>query len=312
MWRVRKGEIAVYDVIIIGAGPAGLTAAIYTGRAKLSTLVIESNVIGGNTALTDQIDNYPGFPFGINGADLMQHFLRQAERFGAQVILEEVIDLQVLPEGKKVITNQGEYLARSVIIAMGARRRELEVPGEKEYLGRGVSYCATCDGAFFQGAPVAVVGGGDSAVKEALYLSDIASRVYLIHRREEFRANQTAVDKMLDNDKIELKLNKIVKRVEGNNAMMQKLILADVHTGQEEVIESEGLFVSIGLVASADFLENLLETEDGYIVTDQNMQTSVEGIFTAGDIRAKTARQVATAVGDGALAGIAVTGYLKE
>jgi thioredoxin reductase (NADPH) len=183
----------VYDVIIIGAGPAGLTAAIYTGRAKLSTLVIESGAVGGNTALTDLIDNYPGFPFGINGSELMENFLRQAERFGAELRMEEVIDLQVVPEGKKVITDQGTYLARAVIIAMGARRRELEVPGEKDYLGRGVSYCATCDGAFFQGVPVVVVGGGDSAVKEALYLSDIASKVYLVHRREQFRANQTAV-----------------------------------------------------------------------------------------------------------------------
>lgn len=269
-------------------------------------------MIGGNTALTDQIENYPGFPFGINGPELMEQFWRQAQRFGAQLKMEEVVDLQVVPEGKKVVTDQGEYLARSIIIAMGARRRELEVPGESEYLGRGVSYCATCDGAFFQGVPVAVVGGGDSAVKEALYLSDLASRVYLIHRREQFTAHRTAVDKMLENDKIELKLCKIVKRVEGNQAMMQRLVLADVKTGQEEILEVEGLFVSIGLVAAADFLDNLLETENGYIVTDQDMQTSIEGIFAAGDIRSKKARQVATAVGDGALAGIAVTGYLKE
>jgi len=269
-------------------------------------------MIGGNTAQTDLIENYPGFPFGITGSALMENFWRQAQRFGAPLQMEEVVDLQVVPEGKKVITTQGEYLARAVIIAMGARRRELEVPGEKEYLGRGVSYCATCDGAFFQGVPVAVVGGGDSAVKEALYLSALVSKVYLIHRREQFRAHRTAVDKMLENDKIELKLNKVVKRVEGNQSMMQRLVLADVITGQEEVLEVEGLFVNIGLVAAADFLDNLLETVDGYIVTDQNMQTSVEGIFAAGDIRFKQARQVATAVGDGALAGIAVTSYLKE
>lgn len=302
----------MYDVIIIGGGPAGLTAAIYTGRAKLKTLIIESAVVGGNTALTDLIENYPGFPFGINGAELMDHFFRQAQRFGAEMAMEEVTGMEIVPEGKKVITSQGEYLARSIIIAMGARRRELQVPGEKEFLGRGVSYCATCDGAFFQGVPVAVVGGGDSAVKEALYLSDLASRVYLIHRRDQFSANQTSVDRMLENDKIELKLNKVIRRVEGNDAMMQRLVLADVHTGQEEILETEGLFVSIGLVAAADFLDMLLNTEDGYVVTDENMQTSVEGIFAAGDIRFKQARQVATAVGDGALAGIAVTGYLKE
>ena len=301
----------MYDVIIIGGGPAGLTAAIYTGRAKLRTLVLEANILGGNAGQTDQIDNYPGFPFGISGADLMENFWKQAQRFGAELKMEEVIGIEESPGGKRVITDQGEYLARSVIITVGARRRELEVEGEKEYLGRGVSYCATCDGAFFQDFPVAVVGGGDSAVKEALYLADIASRVYLIHRREGFRANQTAVDKMRTNDKIELKLNKVVKRIEGEG-MMQNLTLLDLKTGEEENLQVEGLFVSIGLVAAADFIEGLLETEDGYIVTDKNMATSVPGIFAAGDIRVKTARQVATAVGDGALAGIAVTEYLKE
>ncbi|NLX03209.1 MAG: thioredoxin-disulfide reductase [Syntrophomonadaceae bacterium] len=306
-----KGDRSVYDVIIIGGGPAGLTAAIYTGRAKLRTLVLEAAILGGNAGQTDQIDNYPGFPFGISGADLMENFWKQAQRFGAELKMEEVIGIEESPGGKRVITDQGEYLARSVIITVGARRRELEVEGEKEYLGRGVSYCATCDGAFFQDFPVAVVGGGDSAVKEALYLADIASRVYLIHRREGFRANQTAVDKMLANERIELKLNKVVKRIEGEG-MMQSLILQDVKTGEEETLQVEGLFVSIGLVAAVDFIEGLLETEDGYIVTDKNMATSVPGIFAAGDIRVKTARQVATAVGDGALAGIAVTEYLKE
>lgn len=301
----------MYDVIIIGGGPAGLTAAIYTGRAKLKTLVLEAAMLGGNAGQTDLIDNYPGFPFGISGSDLMDNFLKQAERFGTEVKIEEVIGIDESLGGKRVITTGGEYLARAVIITVGARRRELEVEGEKEYLGRGVSYCATCDGAFFQDYPVAVVGGGDSAVKEALYLADIASRVYLIHRREGFRANQTAVDKMLANERIELKLNKVVKRIEGEG-MMQNLTLLDVKTGKEESLQVEGLFVSIGLVAAADFIEGLLETEDGYIVTNKNMATSVPGIFAAGDIRVKTARQVATAVGDGALAGIAVTEYLKE
>ncbi|MGR6837309.1 thioredoxin-disulfide reductase [Syntrophomonas erecta] len=301
----------MYDVIIIGAGPAGLTAAIYTGRAKLSTLILESSMVGGNTALTDLIDNYPGFPFGINGQDLMENFSRQAQRFGAELRMEEVTAIEDGPDGKKVSTTQGEYMARAIIIAMGARRRELDVEGENEFLGRGVSYCATCDGAFFQGVPVAVVGGGDSAVKEALYLADMASKVYLIHRREGFRANQTAVDKMLENSHIELKLNKVVQRVQGD-ALMNRLVLRDVLTGEEEVLPAEGLFISIGLVAAADFLETLVDTEDGYIITDENMQTSVAGVFAAGDIRSKKARQVATAVGDGALAGIAVTEYLKE
>lgn len=301
----------MYDVIIIGSGPAGLSAAIYTGRAKLKTLILETNVLGGNTAIIDQIDNYPGFPFGISGTDLVDLFYRQAERFGVELRMEEVIAIQAIAEGHKVVTADGVYQTRSVIVAMGAKRRQLEVAGEQEFLGRGVSYCATCDGAFFSAAPVAVVGGGDSAVKEALFLSDIASRVYLIHRREEFRANRTAVDKMLSKDNIELKLNRIITGIEGD-ALMQRLRLQDVLTGEEEILETEGLFVSIGLVSAADFLRSLLDTDDGYIITDEKMCTSVPGIFAAGDIRAKHARQISTAVGDGAMAGITVTEYLKE
>ncbi|MGI5911303.1 MAG: thioredoxin-disulfide reductase [Syntrophomonadaceae bacterium] len=301
----------MYDVIIIGGGPAGLSAAIYTGRAKLKTLVLESTLLGGNAGQTDQIDNYPGFPFGINGADLMENFLKQAQRFGAEIQLEEVIGIENLKEFKRVITRKGFYLTRTVIITVGARRRELGVEGEKEYLGRGVSYCATCDGAFFQDCPVAVVGGGDSAVKEALYLADVASKVYLIHRREGFRANQTALDKLFENKKIELLLNKTIKRIEGD-AMLQRVILKDVNTGVEETLEVEGLFVSIGLIAAADFIQDLLETKNGYLSTDDTMATSLPGIFAAGDIRVKKGRQVATAVGDGALAGIAVVEYLRE
>ncbi|MGE5390027.1 MAG: thioredoxin-disulfide reductase [Deltaproteobacteria bacterium] len=301
----------MYDVIIVGGGPAGMTAAIYTGRAKLKTLVLEANSIGGNAGWTDQIDNYPGFPFGINGPELMGLFHKQAERFGAEFKMEEVKSITPITDGHQVVTEKGEYQTRAVIIAMGARRRELKAPGEKEFLGRGVSYCATCDGAFFQGLPVAVVGGGDSAVKEALYLADIASKVYLIHRREEFRANQTSVDKMKADSRIELKLNRRVKRIEGEG-LMQRLILQDAASGQEEVLEVEGLFVSIGLVAAADFIESILDTDDGYIKTDARMATQVPGIFAAGDIRAKIGRQVATAVGDGAMAAISVTEYLKE
>lgn len=301
----------MYDVIIIGAGPAGLTAAIYTGRARLKTLILEGNIVGGNAAVTDIIENYPGFPFGVNGADLIESFLKQAERFGAELRFEGATSIEVVPEGKKVITSEGEYLARVVIITAGASRRELEVAGEKEFMGRGVSYCATCDGSFFQKCPVAVVGGGDTAVKEALYLADIASKVYLIHRREGFRASQIAVDKMLENDNIELKLNKVVNRIEGDSDM-RTVVLQDVRNGEEENLEVEGLFVSIGMVSAAGFISNLVETQNGYIVTDENMESSVKGIFAAGDIRSKKARQVATAVGDGALAAIAVTEYLKE
>lgn len=302
----------MYDVIIVGAGPAGLTAAIYTGRAKLKTLIIESNIPGGNAGITDMIENYPGFPQGINGGELMALFLEQAEKFGAELEYDQVLHIKSQDGLHTVVTAQGNFQARAIIIAAGARRRELEVAGEKEYIGKGVSYCATCDGMFFQNAPVAVVGGGDSAVKEALYLSDIASQVYLVHRREGFRANPSSLEKMLKNERIELKLNKIVRRVEGNNAMMKNLVLYDLNSRAEENLPVEGVFVSIGMIPASEFLADLLELSDGYIITDEDMRTSVPGIFAAGDVRYKKLRQVSTAVGDGAIAAAAVTEFLKE
>ncbi|NLO22285.1 MAG: thioredoxin-disulfide reductase [Syntrophomonadaceae bacterium] len=302
----------MYDVIIVGAGPAGLTAAIYTGRAKLKTLIIESNIPGGNAGITDMIENYPGFPQGINGGELMALFLEQAENFGAELQYDQVLHIDSQAGIHTVVTSQGQYQARAIIIAAGARRRELAAVGEKEYIGKGVSYCATCDGLFFQNTPVAVVGGGDSAIKEALYLSDIASKVYLVHRREGFRANQTSLDKMLKNERIELKLNKIVKRVEGDDTMMKNLVLYDLNSKQEENLPVEGVFVSIGMIPASEFLGDLLELSDGYVVTDENMRTVAPGIFAAGDVRSKKLRQVSTAVGDGAVAAAAVTEFLKE
>lgn len=302
----------MYDVVIIGAGPAGLTAAIYTCRAKLKTLVLEGNIPGGNAGITDLIENYPGFPQGINGSELMSNFMQQAEYFGAEIVYEEVQGIQTEGETKKVITEQREYECRAVIITSGARRRELEVEGEYRYRGKGVSYCATCDGAFYKDTPVAIVGGGDSAVKEALYLADIASKVYLIHRREGFRANQTTLDKMFQDGRIELKLNKVVTRIEGDETMLKSIILEDVQTGQEESLETSGVFVSIGMIPASDYIVDKLNCDNAYIITDDNMMTSIPGVFAAGDIRSKNVRQVATAVGDGAVAGVAVTEYLKE
>lgn len=301
----------MYDVIIIGAGPAGLTAAIYTCRARLKTLVLAGEVMGGNAALTDKIANYPGFPEGIEGFELMEKFKEQAESFGAEIIMEEASGIETEGEIKKVITGKAEYTARAVILAMGARRRELKVPGEKELLGRGVSYCATCDGAFFAGVPVAIVGGGDTAVKEALYMTDIASKVYIVNWMEEFTANKMDLEKVLNHEQIELKVNKKVVAVNGSE-LVSGLTIKDAKTGQEEILPVEGVFVSIGLTAAADFIEGLVDTEDGYVITDENMHTSVPGIFAAGDIRRKKWRQVANAVGDGAMAGIAAVEYLKE
>jgi thioredoxin reductase (NADPH) len=269
-------------------------------------------MVGGNAGIADLIENYPGFPEGINGSELMARFRQQAENCGAEIRYDEVLDIERSSRGILVKTRCGELTARAVLAATGARRRELQVPGEQEYLGRGVSYCATCDGAFFRNSPVAVVGGGDSAVKEALYLAGIASEVYLIHRREGFRAHQALVERMHSNERIVLKLNQVVQGIEGDQSGVKQLLVKDVNDGSIRIIPVEGVFVSIGMVPAVGFLENRLETDSGYIVVNEELMTSMPGVFAAGDICSKKVRQVATAVGDGALAGVAITEYLKE
>ena len=302
----------MYDVIILGAGPAGLTAAIYTGRAKLSTLVLEAAMVGGNAGIADIIENYPGFPEGISGSELMARFKQQAENCGAEIRYDEALDIYPSSQGIVVETRLEKLTARAVLVATGARRRQLQVPGEEEFLGRGVSYCATCDGAFFRNSPVAVIGGGDSAVKEALYLADIASRVYLVPSREGFRARKALVERMHNNERIILKLNQVVDEIEGDEYGVKQLLLKEVKSGQAEKLPVEGVFVSIGMVPAIGFLANRLQTDNGYIVVDESLMTSMPGVFAAGDICSKKVRQVATAVGDGALAGAAITEYLKE
>lgn len=292
-----------YEVVIIGGGPAGLTAGIYVARSRLQAVLLEAAFPGGNAALTDQIDNYPGFPFGVSGPELADRFRQQAERFGLKIKMAEAKRVTVEGDLKKIETDQGSFLADVVIIAAGVRRRELEAPGERELVGKGVSYCATCDGPFFENRTVAVVGGGDSAVEEALYLAGLADKVYLIHRRDTLRANRMAQEKLFANKKIELKLNRVVEALEGQKSL-KALQLRDAVTGNLERLEVDGVFVSIGMKPAADFLGNLVELRDGYILTDENMRTSVPGVLAAGDIRYKEYRQIATAVGDGAIAGM--------
>ncbi|NMA62633.1 MAG: thioredoxin-disulfide reductase [Syntrophomonadaceae bacterium] len=299
-----------YDVIIIGGGPAGLTAGMYVARARLKVLLLEAAVPGGNAALTDRIENYPGFPFGISGPDLMDQFRIQAERFDLQIKMSQVTGLEVTTAGKKVVTPEGAYLAPVVIIASGVRRQELGVPGEAELAGRGVSYCATCDGPFFEERKVAVIGGGDSAIEEALYLSTLASTVYVIHRRDQLRANRTTQEKALANPKLQFKFNRVVERIMGEGKL-NSLLLKDTVTGEKEELPVDGVFVSIGMKPAADFISGLT-LRNGYIVTDEEMKTGVPGILAAGDIRYKTVRQVATAVGDGAIAGLTATRLLEE
>lgn len=300
----------VYDVVVLGAGPAGLTAAIYAGRARLDTVVIDHGVPGGQVATTDMVENYPGFPQGVSGAELAGLMNEQAERFGARIEMAEVEGLAREGDLWRVDTSEGPYRARAVIVATGTRPRELGVPGEKEFRGRGISYCATCDGAFFRDKPVVVVGGGDSAVTEAEFLTRFASHVTIVHRRDQLRAARSLQERVLDNPKINVRWNAVVTSFLGEDRL-QRVRLRDVKTGTESEVEAEGAFIYVGLLPNTSFLNGVVPfDEGGYLVTDEAMALPVPGLFAAGDVRRKRLRQVATAVGDGAVAAMAAEEYI--
>lgn len=300
----------MYDVIIIGGGPAGLTAGLYCARNRLQTLLFEGEVPGGQAALTETIENYPGFPDGIGGAELMDLFARQAQSFGMEMRLERVIAVRLADHPKVVTTARESYEAGAVIIATGAKSRPLGVPGEEEFRGRGVSYCATCDGAFFRDKKVAVVGGGDAAVEEALFLTRFAREVVIIHRRGELRATRILQERAQANERICFLWNTVVEAVEGDTTMKQ-LALRRVDTGEQFQEPADGLFVFIGTQPATSFLQGVLPlTPEGYIETNATMSTTVPGVFAAGDVRAKELRQVATAVGEGAQAAMSAQRYL--
>ena len=303
----------IYDVIIIGGGPAGLTAGLYTSRAKLKTLLVERMIMGGQVMTTTKVENYPGFPGGIDGPDLMIRFQEHCQEFGLEVTYGEVEALR--DEGEeKILTVDGEELhAKTIIITTGAEPRKIGAPGEQEFTGRGVSYCATCDGAFFRDATVAIAGGGDTAAEEALFLTRFAKKVYLIHRRDELRATQILRDRLQRNEKIEILWNSAVARCEGDASGLKAVELADTVDGGKRRLEIEGLFVAIGVVPKAHFLAEVLDIDDdGYILTDSECRTSMNGVFAAGDVRKKILKQIATAVGDGAVAAIVAEKYLME
>jgi thioredoxin reductase (NADPH) len=301
-----------YDVIIIGGGPAGLTAGLYTSRARLKTLLIESGVFGGQMTTTDLVENYPGFPDGISGSELGRLMEEQAKRFGLESLQDEVVEVRLEGETKKVLTQEGVYLSRALIICTGTEYRKLGVPGEEEYRGRGVSYCATCDGPFFQDGKVIVVGGGDSALTEALFLTKFVRELYIVHRREALRATKIYQERAEANPKIKFIWNSVVQAIKGDS-IVRLVTVKNVKTGETREIEADGVFLFIGLVPRTQFLKGLVSLdENGYILTNENCETSVRGIFAAGDCRKKLLRQISTSVGDGATAAFAAEKYLEE
>lgn len=303
----------IYDVVIIGGGPAGQTAGLYCSRARLNTLLIEKMILGGQVMITTDVENYPGFPGGITGPELMERFQTHCQEFGLQVTNGDV--QTIIDEGKikRLKVDDKEILTRSVIIATGAEPRKLGVSGEKELVGRGVSYCATCDGAFFRNVPVTINGGGDTAVEEAMFLSRFASKVYLVHRRDKLRAVSVLQERMEANDKIEVVWNSTVKSCEGDNSGLTHIVLENTQTKEESTLETQGLFVAIGVTPKTHFVQGIIDLDDdGYVITDTQCQTSVPGIFAAGDVRQSVLKQIATAVGDGATAAWVVEKYLAE
>ncbi len=301
-----------YDVVIIGGGPAGLTAGLYASRARLNSLLVERGLVGGQIANAERVENYSGFPEGIGGVELGQLMHQQATKYGLKTLLAEVTGIE-LQEGQKVIrTTEGDFIAKAVIIAGGSERQKLGVSGEEEFVGKGVSYCATCDAAFFKEQPVAVVGGGDAAITEALHLTKFASRVTVIHRRDQLRASRILQEKALSQPNIEFRWNSIVEKIEGGD-VVERIRLRQVKTGEESTLEVAGVFMSVGLKPNTDYLKSILPLDaTGLIITDEKMETEIPGIFAAGDIRHNSARQVITAAGDGATAAIYAEKFISK
>jgi thioredoxin reductase (NADPH) len=308
---MEGGEKKIYKVIIVGGGPAGLTAGLYTSRSRLNTLLIEIGLLGGQMTITELIENYPGFPQGINGDELSHLMEEQAKRFELEVVSQDVVEVKLEGDKKVVKTEEGSYLCEALIICTGTEYRKLGVPGEKEFAGKGVSYCATCDGAFFKDSQIVVVGGGDSALTEALYLTKFVKELSIVHRRDALRGTKIYQERVFANPKIKLLWNSVIQEIKGDS-VVRSVIVKNVKTGEVNEHPIEGAFLFVGLLPRTQFLKGLVNVDEaGYIITDENCETSVKGIFAAGDCRKKLLRQVATAVGDGATAAFAVEKYLE-
>ena len=302
----------IYDVIIIGAGPAGMTAAVYTSRGNLSTLMLERGVPGGQMANTEEIENYPGFDH-ILGPDLSTKMFDHARKFGAEYAYGDVTNVIDGESFKTIVAGGKEYKARAIIITTGAEYKKMGIPGEEDLTGRGVSYCAVCDGAFFRGKELVVVGGGDSAVEEGAYLTRFADKVTIVHRRDELRAQKILQERAFANEKINFIWNSTVKEVNEENGKVGSVTLLSTKDGSEKEFEADGMFVYIGMNPLTEPFAKLgILNDNGYIVTNENMETSVPGIYAAGDVREKMLRQVVTATGDGSIAAQASQKYIEE
>ena len=300
-----------YDLIIIGGGPGGLTAGIYAGRARLKTLLLEKLTHGGQMMNTDVVENYPGFPEGITGFELSDRMKQQAERFGLLIRSQEVLELKPGKQAHTVVLPDGQLTAGAIIVATGARYRRLGVPGEDKLVGHGVSFCATCDGAFFKDEEIAMVGGGDNALTEILFLERFVKKIHLIHRRDQFRACKYLQERVLKMAKVEVYLDTVVTECKGQSEL-EALELRHVKTGEHSTLPVTGAFIAIGMVPNTAWLGKLLPLDKwGFIVTGPAMEVGIPGIFVAGDVRSKWERQISTAVGDGTIAAISVERYLE-
>lgn len=311
----NKTEV-IYDAIIIGGGPAGLTAGIYLSRAGMETLLIEKAMIGGQAVLTETIENYPGFPEGIGGLELVQKMEEQANRFGLKIEYGEVVEIRMMERKgnnlKIIKTNNQEFNALAIILTSGAEASKLGIPGEEELTGRGVSYCATCDAPFFRDKKIVVIGGGDTAIEEALYLTKFVREVTIIHRRDRLRATKILQERALDNDKINFVWDSTVTKVIGQEKV-NGVLIQNKKTDEEKEIPCQGVFIFVGNIPNSKFIKELVKLDQrGYILTDDNMMTSQKGIFACGDVRKKILRQVVTACGEGATAAFAAQKYIEE
>ncbi|MHB9035160.1 MAG: thioredoxin-disulfide reductase [Armatimonadota bacterium] len=302
-----------YDVIVLGGGPAGLTAGIYASRARLSTLLVEKAYPGGQLMMCESIENYPGFAASSSGYELSNSMREQAEKFGMKTRMAEIDRMDLSGDIKVLHATDGEEIrAKTVILSLGARPRKLGVPGEAEFLGRGVSYCAVCDGAFFQGKKLAVIGGGDTAVEDSVFLTRYASEVSIVHRRDKFRAQRIIQERALAHPVINVHWNSIVKGIGGTDSV-EHLILENVFTREIINVPVDGVFILIGLDPNTKMLQGQIDLdEQGYIITDENMHTNIPGVFAAGDVRQKLLRQIVTACADGAIAATAAEKYIES